>query len=200
MSLPFGDNLLREAFMTDHFARWRAEHINFAKLLDLLEAQLDRFHKGEAPNYSLMLDVMYYMTHYPDLFHHPKEDLAYARIREREERAAAVVDELMKQHIVLRESGEQLVQRLEGIVNGAGILAREYVETPGRTYVEYFRRHMHKEETELFPSTVLRREDWAAIDAAMHDREDPLFGSNVERRYQAVRRQIANEAGCGCNV
>lgn len=188
--------------MSDHFARWRAEHINFVNLLGLLEVQLDLFHKGDAPNYSLMLDVMYYMTHYPDLFHHPKEDLAFAKIKERQASAGSVVDELMKQHVVLRESGEQLVQRLDGIVNGVAILARENVEAPGRTYVEYFRRHMHKEETELFPSaaTVLRDDDWAAIDAAKQDREDPLFGTTVEKRYQALQRQITREAECGCDV
>ena len=187
--------------MTDNIARWRAEHINFARLLDLLEGQLDLFHKGDAPSYPLMLDVMYYMTHYPDLFHHPKEDLAFAKVREREASAKAVVDELMGQHIVLRESGGKLVEHLDGIVNGAAILARESVEAPGRTYVEYFRNHMHKEETELFPSasTVLRKEDWAAIDAVMHDRQDPLFGKTVEKRYEALQRQIAREAGCECD-
>ena len=187
--------------MTDNIARWRAEHGNFAKLLDLLERQLALFRKGDAPNYGLILDVMYYMTHYPDRFHHPKEDLAFARIKEREAGARAVVDELMRQHVVLRESGEELVAHLDGIVNGAAILARESVEAPGRTYVEYFRNHMHKEEAELFPSalTVLRNEDWATIDAVMHERDDPLFGRALEERYEAVHRQIAMEAGCACD-
>jgi hypothetical protein len=30
-----------------------------------------------------MLDIMFYMTHYPTLLHHPKEDLAFARIAAR---------------------------------------------------------------------------------------------------------------------
>ena len=59
--------------MSDSIARWHAEHVNFAKLLDLLEGQLDLFHKGESPDYELMLDIMFYMTHYPDVLHHPKE-------------------------------------------------------------------------------------------------------------------------------
>lgn len=186
--------------MADPIARWHAEHGNFVRLLDLLEAWLGLFHVGEAPDYGLMLDVMYYMTHYPDLFHHPKEDLTYARIKAREPGIGPVVDEVMKQHVVLRESGEELVGRLERIVDGAGIMARENVEAPGRTYIEYFRSHMRTEEAELFPAarTVLSDEDWRAVDAAIRDQDDPLFGSSVEKRYQALHRQIAREAGCGC--
>jgi hemerythrin-like domain-containing protein len=61
-----------------------AEHANFDMLLELLEGQLDLFHDGKSPDYALMLDIMFYMTHYPDAFHHPREDLAFARIGERE--------------------------------------------------------------------------------------------------------------------
>ena len=53
--------------MSDSIALWRAEHANFATLLDLLEGELDLFHKGGSPNYDLMLDIMFYMTHYPDV-------------------------------------------------------------------------------------------------------------------------------------
>jgi hypothetical protein len=41
--------------MSDSIALWHAEHANFATLLDLLEGQLDLFHKGEKPDYELML-------------------------------------------------------------------------------------------------------------------------------------------------
>ena len=70
--------------MNTTLATWHTDHANFARLLDLLEAQLDLFHRGETPHYELMLDIMFYMTHYPDVLHHPKEDMAFTRIRERE--------------------------------------------------------------------------------------------------------------------
>ena len=50
----------------------------------ILTAELDRFSRGQAPDYELMLDIMFYMTHYPDAVHHPKEDLAFAKIAERQ--------------------------------------------------------------------------------------------------------------------
>ncbi|HEY1436514.1 MAG TPA: hemerythrin domain-containing protein [Casimicrobiaceae bacterium] len=181
--------------MSDSIALWHAEHANFATLLDLLEGELDLFHKGGSPDYELMLDIMFYMTHYPDVLHHPKEDLAFARISEREVNARPVVDELTEQHVHLKEFGAALVHALDDIVNGS-ITAREHVEVPGRAYVAEFRSHMEREETAILPlaAKLLRDRDWAAIDATIRHFDDPLFGKNGEERYAALRRQISREA------
>jgi hemerythrin-like domain-containing protein len=52
---------------------WHADHVNFGRLLNLLEGELRRLHDDRSPDYELMLDIMYYMTHYSDVLHHPKE-------------------------------------------------------------------------------------------------------------------------------
>jgi hemerythrin-like domain-containing protein len=181
--------------MSDSIALWHAEHANFATLLDLLEGELDLFHKGRSPDYELMLNIMFYMTHYPDVLHHLKEDLAFARIKEREVNARPVVDELTEQHAHLKEFGAALVRALDDIVNGS-ITAREHVEVPGRAYVAEFRSHMQREETAILPlaAKLLHDRDWAAIDAAIRHFDDPLFGKNGEVRYAALRGQIAREA------
>ena len=181
--------------MSDSIALWHAEHANFATLLDLLEGELDLFHKGGSPDYELMLDIMFYMTHYPDVLHHPREDLAFARIREREVNARPVVDELTEQHAHLKEFGDALVHALDDIVNGS-ITTREHVEVPGRAYVAEFRSHMQREETAILPlaAKLLHDRDWAAIDAAIRHIEDPLFGKNGEERYAALRQRISREA------
>jgi hemerythrin-like domain-containing protein len=181
--------------MPDSIGLWRAEHANFTTLLDLLECQLDLFHKGEKPDYELMLDIMFYMTHYPDVLHHAKEDLAFARIRELDVNVRLIVDELTEQHARLKEFGNALVRALDDIVNGS-ITARERVEVPGRAYVADFRSHMLKEETTVLPmaTKLLRDQDWAAIDAAIRHIDDPLFGKDGAERFAALRRQIERES------
>jgi hemerythrin-like domain-containing protein len=49
------------------------------------------FHHGEQPDCDLMLDIFYYMTHYPDRFHHPKEDFAFARVMRPQESVGIIV-------------------------------------------------------------------------------------------------------------
>jgi hypothetical protein len=104
--------------MPTTLALWHAEHVNFARLLNVLDGQLVLFHGGKVPDYELMLNIMFYMTHYSDVLHHPKEDLVFAKIREREMGVAATVDKLAAQHARLHDAGRELVRQLEDIVNG----------------------------------------------------------------------------------
>lgn len=176
-------------------AQWHKEHVNFAKLLACLEAQLDHFHDGGAPHYDLMLDIMFYMTHYPDALHHPKEDMALARMRAHEPEMAAIADELDRQHEDLRRMGAELVVRLSDLVND-GIATRESVELPARDYIATFREHMSFEERRVLPAAarLLCDNDWAAIDVALRHVDDPLFGRNPEPRYAALERHLERQA------
>lgn len=181
--------------MKNRVAAWHEEHANFAKLLNLLEGQLNLFHRGLSPNYPLMLDIMCYMTHYPDLLHHPVEDRAFEIVKKRVPAHAALVDELMAEHDVAVTSSARLAADLDSIVNGA-ILPREAVEQPGRDFIAHFRHHMAREEADLFPVVAeqLTALDWATIDATIKPAPDPVFGVNAERQYENVRREIEREA------
>ena len=181
--------------MPDQIAIWHRDHINFLRLLDLVETQLNIFHDAGHPNYELMMDVMYYMIQYPDQFHHPKEDVAFKKVMEQDNGMEPVVRDLMTQHQVIAESGKRLFEQLGAVVAGA-MMTRESVEAPGRTYISYMRNHMDQEETQLFPTAlkILRDEDWIAVDAAIETQGDPLFGETVQRRYAALHQQIAREA------
>lgn len=175
------------------------EHSNFAKLLDLLEARLSRTPSGEEADYALMLDVMEYMTHYPDRFHHPREDLAFRRLQRRRPDTRSVVEELERQHAAIAAGGLRLVQQLEAATKGTAS-PPEALARSANLYITALRANIHLEESELFPiaAELLQADDWLLIDAAFHFREDPLFGSAIEERYRALHRHIARQVGCGC--
>jgi hemerythrin-like domain-containing protein len=184
--------------MQKTLALWRAEHVNFTRLLDLLDDQLAIFHTGGMPRYELMQDIMYYMTHYCDVLHHPKEDLVFAKLKARNQDLAAQVDSLIAQHATLSELGENLVRDLDGVVNGS-ILPRERIETAAGEYATYLRNHMRMEETDILPwaAKLLHAADWTEINGTISHIEDPLFGSTAEARYAALRDHIAKEARAG---
>ena len=187
--------------MNDPVAFWHEEHANFAKLLNLLEAQLNLFHRSQTPNYALMLDIMCYMSHYPDLLHHPREDRAFEMVKQRIPALGGLVDELMSEHTIMVQNSAQLVSDLDSVVNGA-ILPRESVETPGREFIAHFRHHMAREEADLFPivAITLTASDWAAIDAEVKPVADPLFGANALRQYGALRREILGQASVAAKI
>ena len=181
--------------MSNSVAIWQGEHVNFATLLDLLEDQLDLFHHDKRPDYQMMLDIMFYMTHYPDVLHHPREDLAFARILELDVNTRPIVEDLAEQHVRLKDFGSALVRSLENIIDGS-ITSRDRVEVPGRAYIAEFRSHMLKEEKEVLPlaAKLFSEADWAAIGAAIQHIDDPVFGAKSQERFALLRRQIALEA------
>jgi hemerythrin-like domain-containing protein len=187
--------------MPGQVAAWIAEHRNFEKLLDIMERELDLFRSGERSNYGLMLDIVYYMTRYPDRFHHPKEDAAFERMLRRDSSAARLVESLHRQHDVIARSGKALQAQLDCVMAGV-MLPRAHVEQPAREYIDYFRRHMQTEERLVFPllQRVLGDEDWNAIGSKIPEGADPLFGGSREDRYRLLHRQIAREVGCDCPV
>ena len=177
--------------MKGRVADWREEHLRFAKLLDMLESHLDSFHHAEQPNYQLMLEVMRYMSRYPDNCHHPREDLAFAKVAERRPNKRGDIEALHGEHEAIRKAGRKLVEMLEEVLDDA-ILARHEVEEPGREYIRHLRDHMRREEA-LFPAVaaVLRAEDWAAIDRELPRQADPLVAARGGERYAALRRVVS---------
>ena len=138
-----------------------------------------------------MLDIVYYLAQFPDRFHHPREDIAFGKLAERDPSTQIRVRDLLSEHKVIASAGKRLVEQLDGILADA-MLERESVTVNAATYIAYYRQHMAGEETDLFPrlEEVLGGEDWKAVDDAITPELDPLFGGEVGQRYQQLHRQI----------
>lgn len=186
----------REVVMERQIVKWKAEHVDFLRLLDLLELQISLFHEGATPRYDVMLDIVYYLTHFADRFHHPREDVAITKLGERDPSVRALIQRVLGEHKVIAAAGKQLVEQLDAVLNGA-LLTRESVEVAAATYLTYYRQHMAQEEKELFPlaDKWLLPADWKSVAAAIPSEDDPLFGKNVKERYRALHRQIELATG-----
>lgn len=171
----------------------RKEHGNVKRLLDVLADCLSDMGKGLSPDYVLILDVMHYMTHYPDLFHHPREDLVFERMMLRDAQAQSPLKRLLAEHKELGEKGIKLMQTLRSVINGFE-LTHDTLELQLEDYMSVVREHMNTEEQEVFPlaAELLTEEDWAQIEAEMTAREDPLFGRTLKREYRNLYRHVVS--------
>jgi hemerythrin-like domain-containing protein len=175
-------------------AYWHAEHVYFKHLLELLQRQLDLFHRGEQPNYQLMQDIVSYLREYSDRYHHPREDEAFRRLAARCPDLQLPLARLHQEHRVIGRAGEALLRQLDAIVDGA-MIPRAEVETAAATYLVYYGNHLAKEEEDVLTraAQALTHEDWEAVRLAVPAGHDPLFGEKPEERYRELRRQIALE-------
>ena len=179
--------------MSDVIAALDRDHANIAKLLDLLESEMLAIEVGKTPDYSLLQDIMRYMTHYPDRFHHPKEDLIFVQLLKREPGARDDVDDLLEEHISIGLAGQEFDRLLHtSVVDSVDV--REQLGTAGFAYIRALREHMLKEETKLFAlaKVIFTKEDWQVIDEEVDAVEDPLFGEMIAEEYQRLYRLIAD--------
>jgi hemerythrin-like domain-containing protein len=181
--------------MADPVAVWHAEHVRFASLLDYIEQQMDAFHAGRDPDFELLRDVVYYLHHYADRYHHPRENVAFARMISHDPWVGLVIGRVLQEHRVLENAGETLLKFLEDILEDV-VIPRETVEAAAATYLVYYRHHLAVEEAEILPraARTLKPDDWAAVATAVPTAPDPLFGDDVAERYRELRRRLKPSA------
>ena len=180
--------------MSDVIAALDRDHANVAKLLDLLESEILAIEVGKTPDYPLLHDIMRYMTEYPDRFHHPKEELIFAKLLKHEPGARDDVDDLLEEHVSIALAG----QKFDKLLRTSGfdsVEVREQLGTSGFSYIYALRKHMVKEEKKLFAlaKLVLTKQDWQVIDEEADAIEDPLFGSVIADKYQRLYRLITEQ-------
>lgn len=178
--------------MTGPLAMWHTEHVYFRRLLELLQHELDCFHRGERPNYELMMDIVSYLRDYTDQSHHPREDVAFERLAKRSPELKLDLARLTQEHRIIARAGERLREHLEAILNDS-MIARSEVEVAAAAYLVYYGNHLAKEDEIVLPraAALLGPEDWQAVKEVVMPAADPLFGERPAERYRALRRHIA---------
>ena len=173
------------------------DHHNIRELLDLLAREIDAVDDASGGDFELMRDIMVYMTRYPDLTHHPKEDLMFERMHERGvgPDTEATIEKLRREHAALAEKGNTFRDMLIGVVDGA-LVEREALVVTGRDYAAFLRYHARLEDETVFIEALelLDDADWSAIESAFEAQADPVFGPVVRHEFQALYEHIRNRA------
>jgi hemerythrin-like domain-containing protein len=95
--------------------------------------------------------IVYYLRSFADRFHHPREDVAFARLVEREPRMQLVINRLLQEHRVVATAGDQFFNRLNEVA-GDVMTPRATVEAAAATYLVYYRHHIATEAVRSRPS------------------------------------------------
>ncbi|MDM0116341.1 hemerythrin domain-containing protein [Variovorax sp. J22R133] len=179
---------------TSLIPRWHAEHVNFSRLLNVLDEQLTRFHDDGCPDYDLMLDVVTYLRDFGDRSHHRFEDAAFARLLQHDPALRLAINRLKQEHRAMAVAGEELVHRLQDIISD-GVVLRSSVEAAAALYLVYYRHHLATEERQILPraAQLLTPKDWREIAKAAPSSAGPLFGEGQGQDYRELRRHMAAE-------
>lgn len=189
---PAAKTVRRRSVATDTMDTLHHEHQHVDKLLAAMEEQLELLEPGQSADYALLQDMMHYFCSFPDRFHHPREDVVFRFLIERDRRFLGYVKQLEADHIDMKADGLILLEKIKDICQQGVCNEPERLKVQLQDYVDFYRMHMNLEESKVFPGIrqALTKSDWNAVDKELQQQGDPLFGDIVKARYQGVSDYI----------
>jgi len=174
----------------------RAEHRTMRKLLEMLQRQIELVADDRQPNGELLLEITEYFRSYPELFHHPKEELILRRVAARNPDGADALAALEEaQEISSRELGRfsRAVVRL--LIEPRD--AEDRFLSAALAFVESERRQLAWEDQQLFSlaEQSLNDNDWSQIEASLTSLADPVIQREAEVRFGGIGRAIDSWRG-----
>jgi len=169
----------------------REDHRNMAKLLGILEYEVRLFAKAEQPNHEVIQLIVYYFQRYTDRCHHPKEDVVYQHLKERDPDAAAAIGDLEIEHERIAEQLAMFAEAAKNVLNEAE-MPREIFVKAAEEFIAAERRHMGMEEGRLLPlaDKLITADEWADIASEVEKMTDPLFGEKDAAEFEELRQRI----------
>ncbi|WP_142849290.1 hemerythrin domain-containing protein [Telmatospirillum sp. J64-1] len=166
------------------------EHRTLGRVLRLMRRQLDRLARDGDADFEMLGEIAHYIRNYPDLFHHPKEDLVFRRLRLRDAGAAAVVERLLEEHRHVAGMTDDLSRLIDEARVQPG--RRPALQAAAEAYIDFQQRHMECENTDALPraQAALLPGDWEEIAGLVEGEEDPLMSKAGLGQYSRLRDRI----------
>ncbi len=163
--------------------RLREDHVRLARVMRVLEREVDSLDVNDLTDYPLLSAIVEYVRTYSDAVHHPTEDQVFDQLLHKGLTPAEryVVYLNLGKHQEINETSRKLQDKIDSILRG-DVLPVENLLEDIRQHLLQQRKHIAFEELHLFPlvESRLNHADWILIDEELMLSPDPLFDSNLE--------------------
>lgn len=164
------------------------DHLHYLTLLELLYTNLRESGSGA---YLKMRLIMNYLSRYPDVFHHPYENIIFEEILKRDDSLTEAIELLLDEHTRFYASSQVLLEELDAVVNGH-IIRKQMIEDAARRYSTSLKSHIDLEENRVYPVIVekMTEADWESLRVKLDRIQDPVYGEAVRDEFKTLYRQI----------
>ena len=171
------------------------EHQNLWRIATTIDLVADEMEAGSKVDPAFFGSIFDYIEQFMDACHHSKEDdYFFPVLRQRSTEAATILDRLQAEH----RNGPEVLKSLRKqlAATAAGTLGNAEFAAALRTYTQSLKNHIRTEEKDAMPLArqVLTAEDWAGIDRAFLDNDDPLFGEKAKAEFRELFHRVASLA------
>ena len=141
-----------------------------------------------------LLDILDYIQVYPEIWHHPTEDVIYQMLQEKAIPGPDLLTEAIEEHAVLELLTDNLQQYVNASATGQQLSSARFIKSAG-DYVSRQLRHMEQEQTILFPlaEKYLNKNDWEKIKQQLKDRQYSLEEPRLQK-YKNFYEGMANSS------
>jgi len=172
----------------------RDDHAGLSRVLREIDAQQSALTSTPETARAVLAEAVRYLLVFQHSIHHPREDLLFSRIRDREPALYRNIRPLVREHRIGQERAETLAWTLsratpEQLRGKLGVqLSRQL-----QKYVEKTRAHMRREEAVFYTGSerVLRSSDWAALMAGPMPRDPAGDLHRLAARYPRLAARLA---------
>ena len=173
------------------------EHGYMVRLLAILKSNWNTLNDEKPINYSLLKEIVDYLSTHSESVHHPKEDILYRYFSEHYPDSAKVKD-LQIEHQELSEKTQGFILTVEMILQDA-VVPQDVFIAQLEAFIKNQKHHLDYEEKEIFPliKSTFTAQDWLEVESQwQHSDDDPVFGDNIADRYKQLAeivRQVKKE-------
>jgi hemerythrin-like domain-containing protein len=180
------------------------EHAYLNRILRAFENHLTALRNRGTVDYDIMHEVMHYIVHFPDVYHHPREHLLFECIQAQQSNLEGVVHKLEREHEIGYEQGRRLLTLLEEAKQRVSSRLNAELLSSGKLYIHEMREHMRLEETVMIPRaiTLLTEQDLSRIRLELGQRNESLLAPPLNQQdhpgllahFEATVRSVGTEA------
>lgn len=169
------------------------DHYHFKSVLNCLQSEICCYESGSTrrPELRIILDALDYIQVYPEVWHHPVEDLIFARLISKGVAEANLIGKVMEEHKIIEQHTQRLVALFEAVAKGCIVPADELVEC-AHHYIILQGSHLEREDELIYPlmEKYLAEQDWQDIETQHRQVLDPMFNLPQKQVYESLCQYV----------
>lgn len=177
---------------TEYLRGLREDHARFSRVLSMIGRDARRLVDEPEAVLPLFAEAVDYVVSFQNVYHHPREEIMFARIAEKSESLATAASNLSREHQATADAGKELLSLMERASRGPSAGPdRERLARTLERFARSMRGHIAQEE-EIFYSqawTEMTPQDWEGL-AGSAAAIDPLDGTE-DGRYPLLAEYVA---------
>ncbi|WP_162047069.1 hemerythrin domain-containing protein [Vibrio taketomensis] len=169
----------------------RREHGYMLRLLAILADKKERLQQEQPVNYSLIKEIVDYLSEHAEYAHHPKEDILYHYYQEhygdKDE-----MENLEFEHKLLEQKTSCFANTVDMILHDAVVPHQMFIGQL-EDFVHSQRQHLELEEKHILPMICDRFsvQDWQQVEQKFsHNDDDPVFGDTIAEKYVQLAQRV----------